>query len=234
MTRLIICAYLWLFIKIFLFLFMCWFVWFSLFFMTKWRQISQSEKKKFQFWLFSFKFSWSELVTKLNVKEVTHMTELFLYSSQVVFVAISYLSQSSPQTAGCGLNSAAAVTGWEKASLLFMKVSAHSFHPPPSQHVVQLTKLSSSSDNVAGGRRISARVLALLLLMCHGLYAALIRIWLVFTCSFIISRQCVCRMCAWICTNWWINCEDTFLIFFFPLRSFSWKFFTIQEVNVVF
>lgn len=103
------------------------------------------KKKKFQFWLFSFKFSWSELVTKLNVKEVTHMTELLLYSSQVVFVAISYLSQSSPQTAGCGLNSAAAVTGWEKASLQFMKVSAHS-PPPPFQHVVQLTKLSSSSD----------------------------------------------------------------------------------------
>lgn len=46
--------------------------------------------------------------------------------TQVVFVVISCRSQSSPPTAGCGLSSAAAATGWEKGSLPFMRVSTHS------------------------------------------------------------------------------------------------------------
>lgn len=46
--------------------------------------------------------------------------------TQVVSVVISCPSQSSPPTADCGLSSAAAVTGWEKVSPLFMRVSTHS------------------------------------------------------------------------------------------------------------
>lgn len=46
--------------------------------------------------------------------------------TQVVSAVISCLSQSSPPTAACGLSSAAAVTGWEKDSPPFMRVSTHS------------------------------------------------------------------------------------------------------------
>lgn len=62
-------------------------------------------------------------------------------ASQVVFAATSCPSQSSPPTAGCGLSSAAAATGWEKVSPPFMRVSAHSRPPStPFRHVVQLTE----------------------------------------------------------------------------------------------
>lgn len=45
---------------------------------------------------------------------------------QVVSAATSCPSQSSPPTADCGSSSAAAVTGWEKVSPPFMRVSTHS------------------------------------------------------------------------------------------------------------
>lgn len=57
--------------------------------------------------------------------------------TQVVFVAISCQSPSSPPTAGCGLSSAAAVTGWAKGSPQFMRVST----TPPD-----LTDLYSSTS----------------------------------------------------------------------------------------
>lgn len=73
------------------------------------------------------------ILLRRGISEVTHIgINCFFYSSQVVFVAISYLSQSSPQTADCGLSSAAAVTGWGKVSLQFMKVSPHLLDPHPS------------------------------------------------------------------------------------------------------
>lgn len=57
--------------------------------------------------------------------EVQMFDFMFSPVTQVVSVAISCPSRSSPLTAACGLSSAAAVTGWEKVSLLFMKVSTH-------------------------------------------------------------------------------------------------------------
>lgn len=117
--------------------------------------------------------------------EVQMFDFMFSPVTQVVSVAISCPSRSSPLTAACGLSSAAAVTGWEKVSLLFMKVSTH-FLP---------CMLNAWSDHTSNNmcRSCSKKTqpfLAVLLLMCQAFYAALIRFWPGFTFSSIVCRPC--------------------------------------------
>lgn len=75
---------------------------------------------------FSPKSLFSSLCLLTGVKRPVKF--VFPPVAQVVSAATNFPSPSSPPTAGCGLSSAAAATGWEKVSLLFMRVSA-SPHP---------------------------------------------------------------------------------------------------------
>lgn len=144
--------------------------------------------------------------------------------AQVVSAAISSPSQSSPLTAGCGLSSAAAATGWGKVSRPFTRVSHRSLTSLHS--VAQLTErmASHTSSNVPRSCSYIHSFLALMLLMCQALYAALIRFWLPFTFSSIISRPCKEMKCICVyggisvnphCLNQWIS-SDFFYFLFFP------------------
>lgn len=125
--------------------------------------------------------------------EVQMLDFMFSPVTQVVSVAISCPSRSSPLTAACGLSSAAAVTGWEKVSLLFMKVSTH-FLP------CMLNAWSDhTSNNMCRSCSKKKTFLALLLLMCQAFYAALIRFWPGFTFSSIVCRPCKGMMYVYEC-----------------------------------
>lgn len=86
-------------------------------------RVTSMEKKDIKWSTLLASVSLLMLVLPVNTGSDSYRVCFHVCFQQAGFVEIKFLMSWSPLTAGCGLSSAAAATGWAKASLPFMKVA---------------------------------------------------------------------------------------------------------------